>query len=60
MNEKIKEQILAIRASGVSNMLDVNRVQVEANKLEFYELVIFLEEHRKAYLQFIFTGEDDS
>ena len=57
MKEKIKEQILLIRDSGVTNMLDVNRVQYEANRLEFYELVIFIEENKKEYVHFIMTGE---
>jgi hypothetical protein len=59
MNEKIKEQILAIRESGVTNMFDVNRVQYEANKRGFYELVVFLIDHRAEYSQFILTGESE-
>ncbi len=58
MTEKIKEQILAIRDSGVTNMFDVNRVQYEANKRGFYELVVFLIDHRDQYSRFILTGED--
>ena len=57
MDEKIKAQILAIRDSGVSNMFDVNRVQQEANKLGYHELVIYLEEHSGEYSKFILTGE---
>ncbi len=57
MKEKIKEQILAIRDSGVTNMFDLNRVQYEANQLEFYELVIFIEDEKEKYIQFIMTGE---
>lgn len=57
MTEKIKEQILSIRDSGVTNMFDINRVQYEANQLEFYELVIFLEDEKEKYIQFIMTGE---
>lgn len=57
MEKKIKEQILAIRDSGATNMLDLNRVQYEANQLEFYELVIFIEDEKERYLQFIMTGE---
>lgn len=57
MNEKIKEQILAIRDSGVTNMFDVPRVQYEANVRGFYELVIYLEEHKAEYSRFILTGE---
>ena len=57
MNEKIKEQILIIRNSGVTNMFDVNRVQHEANRLGLYELVLYLEEHKDEYGRFILTGE---
>ncbi len=38
-------------------MFDINRVQYEANQLEFYELVIFLEDEKEKYIQFIMTGE---
>ena len=54
---KIKEQILAIRATGRTNMFDVPMVQYIANEMCFYELVVYLEEHRKEYVQFILTGE---
>ena len=54
---RIKEQILAIRATGRTNMFDVPMVQYIANEMCFYELVVYLEEHRKEYVQFILTGE---
>ena len=57
MSEKIKEQILEVRATGLTNMFDVNAVQQIANDMKFYELVIFIEEHRKEYVHFILTGE---
>ena len=57
MNKKIKEQILVIRDSGVTNMFDVKRVQHEANRLGFYELVLYLEENKDEYSHFILTGE---
>ncbi|MBT9173152.1 MAG: hypothetical protein DDT21_01542 [Syntrophomonadaceae bacterium] len=59
MTDKVKEQILSIRASGVTNMFDVNRVQREAFACGFYELVLYLEEHKAAYSRFILTGEAD-
>ena len=43
MTQTIKEQILAIRDSGETNMFDARMVQVIANDREFYELVIFIE-----------------
>ena len=57
MNKKIKEQILAIRDTGLTNMFDVVAVQRIANDMGFYELVLFLEENRKEYAHFILTGE---
>lgn len=56
MTETIKKQIEAIRRSGETNMLDVNMVQWIANRAHYYELVIYLEEHRKDYMKYLFTG----
>ena len=58
MNETIKKQILAIRNTGLTNMFDVNTVQWLANERGFYELVVFLEEHRKEYVRFILYGDE--
>ncbi len=57
MTEKIKEQILAVRDTGRTNMFDINMVQVIADEMKFYELVIFIEEHKEDYVKFILTGE---
>ena len=57
MDGKIKEQILAIRDSGLTNMFDVTAVQHLTFDRGFYELMFFLEEHPKAYVHFILTGE---
>lgn len=57
MDEKVKEQILAIRDTGLTNMFDVNTVQQLAYERDFYELVLYLEDHRKEYVIFILTGE---
>ena len=57
MDEKIKEQILAIRDTGLTNMFDVTAVQRLANERDFYELVLYLEDHRSEYAKFILTGE---
>ncbi|HEL1183213.1 TPA: DUF5049 domain-containing protein, partial [Streptococcus equi subsp. zooepidemicus] len=56
MNQKIKEQILAVRDTGLTNMFDVRAVQRIAYEMDFYELVDFLEENRKAYVNFIMHG----
>ena len=47
MTEAIKDQILAIRNTGLTNMFDVNAVQRLAYERDFYELVVYLEENRK-------------
>ena len=56
MTDTIKMQILTIRNSGETNMFDISRVQQIANRRGYYELVIYLEEHRKEYVNFILTG----
>lgn len=48
---------MEVRASGRANMCDCNAVQVIANEMGFYELVIYIEEHRESYFHFIVTGE---
>ena len=57
MTETIKKQILAIRDTGLTNMFDVTAVQRLANERDFYELVLYLEDHRSEYAKFILTGE---
>jgi hypothetical protein len=57
ITDKLFEQIMAIRNSGVVNMYDAVGVQVEANKRNFYELVILIEDNRKAYSNFILSGD---
>ncbi len=57
MTEKIRDQILAVCKTGRTNMFDVPTVQYIANEMRFYELVIFLKEHRKEYVHFICMGE---
>lgn len=56
MDEKVKEQILRIRDTGLTNMFDIPSVQKIAFDMEFWELVIFLEDNRDAYVRFILTG----
>jgi hypothetical protein len=57
MTDTIREQILAIRDTGLTNMFDVPMVQRLANDRGYYELVCYLEEHRREYAHFIMTGE---
>lgn len=53
----VRDQILAIRDTGETNMFDVPMVQSIANRLGYYELVIFLMDHAKEYANFIMKGE---
>ena len=57
MSETVKKQILAIRDTGLTNMFDVSTVQRIANDMGFFELVVYLEEHRREYTHFILAGE---
>lgn len=57
MTNKVHEQILTIRNTGLTNMFDVNTVQRMAREMNFFELVVFLEEHKDQYVRFILTGE---
>ena len=57
MDAKVKQQIMAIRDSGETNMFDTRMVQYIANREGFYELVVFIDEHRDRYVNFIFTGK---
>lgn len=58
MTEKIKEQILEIRDTGLTNMFDKNMVQKLAFDRKFFELVRYIEEHPKEYFNFILTGKE--
>lgn len=58
MNEKVKEQLLAVRKTGLTNMFDLNAVQRIAYDMGFFELVDFIEENKPAYVRFVLTGEE--
>lgn len=57
MDEKVREQILAIRDTGLTNMFDGPMVQKLAFDQGFYELVVFIEEHPNEYFRFILRGD---
>ncbi|HUM84885.1 MAG TPA: DUF5049 domain-containing protein [Lachnospiraceae bacterium] len=59
MTETVRDQILAIRDTGLTNMFDLNMVQRLAYERDFYELVVYIEGHRKEYVHFILTGETE-
>ncbi|HAA3066514.1 TPA_asm: DUF5049 domain-containing protein [Listeria monocytogenes] len=58
MNPRIKKQIIAIQESRLTNMLDTNYVQRLAHERNFFELAIFIEDHKKDYVHFIMTGDE--
>ena len=56
--EVIKEQILAIRDTGQTNMFDQKKVMEIANDMDFYELFCFIVEHPNDYSKFIISGDE--
>ncbi len=46
MTDKVKEEILAVRATGLTNMFDINTVKRIAYEMDFHELTVFLGENR--------------
>ena len=59
MTDEIREQIMAIRDTGLTNMFDLNAVQRLAYEREFYELVMYIEDHKPQYVKFILTGQEE-
>ena len=57
MTEEIKNQILAIRQTGATNMFDIVKVKEIAELMEFTELAEFLPENKAEYVNFILTGK---
>lgn len=56
MTEVIKDQILKIRDTGLTNMFDFNKVQQISQNMGFYELVNYIKENKLKYVHFILTG----
>ena len=55
----IKAQILAIRDSGQTNMLNHKKVMEIANDMDFYELFCFIVDHPDRYSKFIISGDEN-
>lgn len=55
--QTVRDQLMAVRETGETNMLDVPMVQRLAFDRNYYELVSFIEEHKKSYVTFIMKGE---
>ena len=58
MTDKVFRQLMDIRSGGKSNMLDLKTVQRLAYDEDYYELVVYIEEHPKEYFHFIMTGRE--
>mgnify|MGYP001304016829 CR=1 FL=1 len=57
MSDTVKKQALAIRKTGLTNMLDTAAVQRLAFDRGYYELVDFIRTDQKRYVTFIMTGK---
>ena len=57
MTDTIRDQILAVRATGLTNMFDCPAVQRIAYDMLFFDLVVFIDENRSEYVHFILTGD---
>jgi hypothetical protein len=58
MTDKVREQILKVRDTGKTNMLDTYTVQRIGLKMRLYDMVIFIEENRDEYVNFILHGDE--
>lgn len=58
MDSIVREQILEVRATGQTNMFDTASVQRIAYEMDFYELVNWIEENKKEYVNFILCGDE--
>ena len=59
INEKIRDGILACRATGLFNMFSTREVQRWAYENGYFELVCFIEDSPQEYAQFILTGKSE-
>lgn len=58
MTDKVFQQLMDIRDSGLTNMFDTNMVQKLAYDRDYFELVMYIEDHKKEYAHFIMTGRE--
>ena len=56
MTDQVREQLLAIRATGLTNMFDVPVVERLAIERGFYELARFVKENTRQYVFFLIYG----
>lgn len=57
MSDAVKDQILAIRDTGLTNLFDTATVQRLAFERGYYKLVDFIEIEAKVYANYILTGK---
>ena len=58
MTERIEEQILEVRNTGLTNMFDVDAVMAVADGLMLHDLVVYLADssNHRGYVDFILNG----
>lgn len=56
VRDELIQQILKVRDTGLTNMLDSNAVQRIAFDMGLYELVTFIEEDKHEYVKIILNG----
>lgn len=59
MTATIFKQLMAIRATGETNMFDIPMVERLAFDQGFYELVTYIKESHGRYAHFIMTGREE-
>ena len=61
MTSEVRDQILKVRDTGLTNMFDVNAVQRIAFGMDLFDLAIYLDdrENRREYAHFIMTGDTE-
>lgn len=57
VQDDIIRQIIKVRDTGLTNMFDTNSVQRIAYEMGLYELVMFIEDDKKAYINIIINGK---
>ena len=60
MTDKVREQILKVRDTGKTNMLDAHMVKRIGLDMHLYDMVIFIEENRTEYVNFILHGDEET
>ena len=59
MTDKVYDQLIDIRNSGETNMIDYLAVQQIAFDREYFELVMYIEDHKKEYAHFVIYGREN-